>query len=81
MYLNVALQKTDIGLVVWPKWLNTCLTSMRPGVPTPVLPKKKNHPLPRHLWLMRIILATQEAEIRSIRVRSQTRQIVHKTLS
>jgi hypothetical protein len=52
---------------------------MRPGVPTPVLPKK-NHPLPRHLWLMPIILATQEAEIRSIRVRRQTRQIVYKTL-
>jgi hypothetical protein len=30
---------------------------------------------------MPVILATQEAEIRRITVRSQTRQILHKTLS
>jgi hypothetical protein len=34
-----------------------------------------------HLWLISIILATWEAEIRSIAVQSQPRQIVHETLS
>jgi hypothetical protein len=37
--------------------------------------------LARLRWLMPIILTTQEAEIRRITVRSQPRQIVHKTLS
>jgi hypothetical protein len=32
-------------------------------------------------WLIPIILATQEAEIRRIMVRSQSRQILHETLS
>jgi hypothetical protein len=32
-------------------------------------------------WLMPVIIATQEAEIRRILVRSQPRQIVHNTLS
>jgi hypothetical protein len=35
----------------------------------------------RHRWLMPITLATQEAEIRKIRVQSQPRQIIPKTLS
>jgi hypothetical protein len=35
----------------------------------------------RHWWLTPVILATQEAEIRSIAAQSQPRQIVHKTLS
>jgi hypothetical protein len=34
-----------------------------------------------HRWLMLIILATQEVEIRRIRVQSQPRQIIQKTLS
>jgi hypothetical protein len=34
-----------------------------------------------HQWHMPVILATQEAEIRRIKVRSQLRQIVYKTLS
>jgi hypothetical protein len=32
-------------------------------------------------WLMSVIPATQEAEIRRIKVQSQLGQIVHKTLS
>jgi hypothetical protein len=35
----------------------------------------------RHWWFMPVILATQEAEIRRITIRSQLRQIVLKTLS
>jgi hypothetical protein len=35
----------------------------------------------RHQWLTSIILATQEAEIRWIKVQSQPRQIVQETLS
>jgi hypothetical protein len=35
----------------------------------------------RHQWLTPVILATQEAEIRRITVRSQPRQIVGETLS
>jgi hypothetical protein len=35
----------------------------------------------RHQWLTPVILATQEAEIRRIEVRSQPGQIVHETLS
>jgi hypothetical protein len=34
-----------------------------------------------HRWLTPAILASQEAEMRSIAVQSQSRQIVHKTLS
>jgi hypothetical protein len=35
----------------------------------------------RYRWLSPIILATQEAEIRRIAIRSQPEQIVRKTLS
>jgi hypothetical protein len=35
----------------------------------------------RYQWLMPIILATQEAEIRRLVVRSQAGQIVHENLS
>jgi hypothetical protein len=35
----------------------------------------------RHRWLTPVILATREAEIRRIMVRSQPRQIVRETLS
>jgi hypothetical protein len=34
-----------------------------------------------HWWLTLVILATQEVEVRRIKVRSQPGQIVHKTLS
>jgi hypothetical protein len=35
----------------------------------------------RQVWLLTpVILATQEAEIRRIMVRSQSRQVVHETL-
>jgi hypothetical protein len=36
----------------------------------------KKHFLARHQWLMPVILTTQEAEIRSIKVRSQPGQTV-----
>jgi hypothetical protein len=35
----------------------------------------------KYRWLMPVILATQEAEIRSMAVLSQSKQIVHDTLS
>jgi hypothetical protein len=42
---------------------------------------KKSYEEAGHCWLTPVILATQEAEIRRITVRSQPRQIVHETLS
>jgi hypothetical protein len=39
------------------------------------------HPCARRQWLMPIILAIQEAEIRRIKVQSQPRQIIPETLS
>jgi hypothetical protein len=41
--------------------------------------KVKNHA--RRLWLKPVILSTQEAEIRRIKVQSQLGQVVKKTLS
>jgi hypothetical protein len=41
---------------------------------------KQDQPLARHRWSMTVILATQEAEIRTMAVRSQPRQIVPETL-
>jgi hypothetical protein len=41
----------------------------------------KNQKLARRRWLSSLILATQEADIRRIAVRSQPRQIVCETLS
>jgi hypothetical protein len=34
-----------------------------------------------HLWLIPVILGTQEAEIRRIAVQSQPGEVVHETLS
>jgi hypothetical protein len=34
-----------------------------------------------HWWLMHVIIANQEAEIRRIAIRRQPGQIIHKTLS
>jgi hypothetical protein len=42
------------------------------------LPSKKKS---RHQWLMPVILATQEAEIRRVMVQTSPRQRVHETLS
>jgi hypothetical protein len=41
----------------------------------------KNKVIVRCQWLTPVILATQEAEIRSISVGSQSRQIILETLS
>jgi hypothetical protein len=41
----------------------------------------KSSGLGRRQWLMPVILATQEADIRRIEVRSQPVEIVHETLS
>jgi hypothetical protein len=44
--------------------------------------RKKSRMTPAgHQWLMPVILATEEAEIRRISARSQPWQIVHKILS
>jgi hypothetical protein len=43
--------------------------------------KTKELGLAGHLWLMPVILVTQEAEVRKITVESQPGQIVHETLS
>jgi hypothetical protein len=45
------------------------------------LDQHQRPPLDRHQWLMPVILATQEAEIRNTVVQIQPRQIVHETLS
>jgi hypothetical protein len=45
----------------------------------PAMEKIKNQA--RHQWFMPVILATREAEIRKIILRSQPRQIVLLTLS
>jgi hypothetical protein len=42
--------------------------------------KKKKAVIAGHWWLTPVILATQEAEISTTLVRSQTRQIVPETL-
>jgi hypothetical protein len=46
-----------------------------------VLDSDRKRGAARRWWLTPAILATQEAEIRRITVRSQPRQIVYKTLS
>jgi hypothetical protein len=46
----------------------------------PVNPELENEAA-RHWWLVPVMLATQEAEIRRIMVQSHPRQIVHETLS
>jgi hypothetical protein len=43
-------------------------------------PKKKDI-YARCSWLTPVILSPQEAEIRKLKVQSQPRQIVHKTIS
>jgi hypothetical protein len=45
------------------------------------MPKALKIFLSRAWWLMPVITATQEAEIRRIEVRSPSGQIVHETLS
>jgi hypothetical protein len=45
------------------------------------LPKQNISSQAGRWWLTPVILATQEAEIRRIEIRSQPGQIVHETLS
>jgi hypothetical protein len=47
----------------------------------PKVDKSRSRIRAGHQWLMPVILATQDAEIRSIVVQRQSRQIVHETLS
>jgi hypothetical protein len=56
------------------------MTSCSPDCQGDQIPGKKVR-FAGQRWLMSVILATQEAEIRRIAVQSQFRQIVHKTLS
>jgi hypothetical protein len=47
----------------------------------PIMIEFKDNFVVGHQWLMPMILATQEAKIRRIRVQSQPREILHETPS
>jgi hypothetical protein len=73
-------------LTSWQKSkINYAVESWKQGLYLFLATKKKNHIQKLHpakrRWLRPVILATQEAEIRGIAVRSQSGQIVHETLS
>jgi hypothetical protein len=72
--------------VLWPFWLMGKQPPLgRQGafweLPGPTAGLEDEFKVSFYQWLMPVILATKEAEIRRTMVRSQPRQIVHKTLS
>jgi hypothetical protein len=68
------------ALAEWIKWVEH-LPSKCEALSSNSSTTKKQQQFARHWWLMSIILATQEIEIRSIKVWSQPRQIVLQNLS
>jgi hypothetical protein len=89
MHLLFTLLKTSLAPIAFGSKATSQPTVQKPlepgfshkcNIPGRYLPANVLHSA-RRQWLTPVILSTQEAEIRRITVRSQPRQIVHKTLS